>query len=176
MDNKKKINIKLILIIISIIVIVTIIFFLIKFKVNSKNNIIFEEEIIKIVDANNNDNVEVKDNIKTNISKKVIGTTEAVGVSDNDIDGKVCITDVLIKSNIEDDTCTFSGIVHNNTGKDIETLFINFRFYMNSGVLKDGAEKFCYDLKKGETCELKFNMTTDISNIEYYEIEYSDIQ
>ena len=61
MDNKKKINIKLILIIISIIVIVTIIFFLIKFKVNSKNNIIFEEEIIKIVDANNNDNVEVKD-------------------------------------------------------------------------------------------------------------------
>ena len=60
MDNKKKINIKLILIIISIIVIVTIIFFLIKFKVNSKNNIIFEEEIIKIVDANNNDNVEVK--------------------------------------------------------------------------------------------------------------------
>lgn len=176
MDNKKKINIKFILIIIGIILIIAIIFFLNRAKDNINNNIIFKEEIHKIVDSSNNDNVEIKDNIKTNIAEKVVGTTKAVGASDDDVDGKVYITDVVIESNINEDTCTFNGVVHNDTGKDIETLFINFKFYMNSGVLKDGAEKFCYDLKNGGTCELKFNMSTDISNIEYYEIEYSDVK
>lgn len=172
--NKKSV----ILVIISLVVIVFVILFLF-FKIDvfvKDKEIITDEIIYKMVDADNKENVIIEDNIKTNIAEKVNGTTLAKGVTKDDIDDKVYITDVKIMADIDKDTCSFYGIVHNATGIDIESLFINIRFYMSSGKLKDGAEVHCTDLEIGGSCEITFDTSSDISNIGYYEVEYSVIE
>lgn len=172
--NKKSV----IWVIISLVVIVLVILFLMfKSDIFVKDKEIITDEIIyKMVDADNRENVIIEDNIKTNIAEKVNGTTMAKGVSEDDVDDKVYITDVKILADIDKDTCSFYGVVHNDTGIDIKSLFINIRFYMSSGKLKDGAEVHCTDLGIDDTCEIAFNTSSDISNIGYYEVEYSVIE
>lgn len=165
-------------IIIAIIIIVFVIL-LLEFKKDifiKNKEIIADEVIYKMVDADNRENVQIENNIKINVSEKVNGTTMAKGVSEEDIDDKIYITDVKIQADIDKDTCSFYGIVHNDTGINIKNLFINITFYMSSGKLKDGAEVHCTDLEIDGTCEIAFDTSSDISNIEYYKVEYSVIE
>lgn len=171
--NKKIILILLFGIIIFIVIIIGCILIFPKKETNDNNSIELKEEIFKVVDSENKNNVEINDNIKTNVSDKVTGTTKATGVSENDIDGKVYITDVKIQADIEKDTCSFYGILHNDTGIDIKSLFLNFVFYVDKNKIKDGAEYHCSDVKNGSTCEITFNTAVDISNISYYTVDYS---
>lgn len=167
------------LVIIIAIIIIVFAILLLKFKKDifiKNKEIIADEVIYKMVDADNRENVQIENNIKTNVAEKVNGTTMAKGVSEEDIDDKIYITDVKIQADINKDTCSFYGILHNDTGINIKNLFINIRFYMSSGKLKDGAEAHCTNLEIGSTCEIAFDTSSDISNIEYYEIDYSVIE
>ena len=164
--NKKKIVIISIFIVIVVGICLLLIF---NGKENKKGYATVDEPDNFVVDTENKENVDIIDNIKINNSQKVKDKIYAKPLNR----GK---DNASIKSDIDNDTCVFEGVVYNNTGKDINRLCIGIVFYSSDDKIIGTVEYYVTDIKNNGSQTVKYDSVYDLSNAYRYTLTYDIVE
>lgn len=170
--NKKKIVIISIFIVIVVGICLLLIF---NGKENKKGYATVDEPDNFVVDTENKENVDIIDNIKINNSQKVKGKIYAKPLNKGK-DNVVYMENASIKSDIDNDTCVFEGVVYNNTGKDINRLCIGIVFYSSDDKIIGTVEYYVTDIKNNGSQTVKYDSVYDLSNSYRYTLTYDIVE
>ena len=170
--NKKKIVIISIFIVIVVGICLLLIF---NGKGNKKGYATVEEPDNFVVDTENKENVDIIDNIKINNSQKVKGKIYAKPLNKGK-DNVVYMENASIKSDIDNDTCVFEGVVYNNTCKDINRLCIGIVFYSSDDKIIGTVEYYVTDIKNNGSQTVKYDSVYDLSNAYRYTLTYDIVE
>ena len=91
-------------------------------------------------------------------------------------DNVVYMENASIKSDIDNDTCVFEGVVYNNTGKDINRLCIGIVFYSSDDKIIGTVEYYVTDIKNNGSQTVKYDSVYDLSNAYRYTLTYDIVE
>lgn len=169
-SKNKKNSRKYIVIIIAIILIIAIGAILINIKnknsnnKNEQSNTQDETNTTSLIDMNNTENAEIKENIKENNSKKLLEDKQYE---------KLQITDIRLKA--ENGMSNFTATVKNNTGKDYAGGLIKIKFINKDGSSYAELGAYMPDIKNGGTNTIDASTTADIANAYDFTIEMQEV-
>ena len=167
--KQKLLNKKIIIILILLIILICGVIIIKKhnnFSPSIENTNVLDEPTLGkekiIIDMNNKKNVSIKDNIKTNISKK-LDENHYITNSSGKENKKIVVNNIKLYANKEKEATYFSANITNNSNKDIDELLMFFDFYRTkkSDFIFYSADVAIYNLKKGETQKIEFSSFED---------------
>lgn len=167
--KKKKSN-KIVFIIIGIILLILIGVIVTQKKEDNSSTPLGEDDIInednRRIDMNNEENVEVNNGTKTNVSEALkkdhyiqIGLEENVKYNKD-----IVISDIKISASYEKDSSTLTAKITNNTKESYDPYVIFVYFFDKEGNSIYAEEYHIDNFKRGSTKDIKLTARFDFSN------------
>ena len=152
---KNKINKKIIyaLLLIIIIVLSVLLIVYVNTRLNKKEEIIEEKPYYGLIDMENKENVKIENNVKENISDKLLQEKKFEEMTVKEIQ--------LIA---KDATTNFTATIENTSQKDYEESQIEIVFLKEDGSEYGVLPTYLASLKIGETTQINASTTSDLTN------------